>query len=297
MSDIIDKYLNFIMVEKSLARNSLKCYHADLLKLSQFAKSLGKPLQDLGNRDLSEFIKSLAMAGLSPRSISRAISSVRGLYAFLRCDGFILADPTANLHTHKVDKPLPSFLTEAEIDLLLEAPDLKTLEGIRDRALLELMYATGMRVSEVANVKLVDINLNKGVLSCYGKGGKQRFIPLSRSSILFLEKYLIVRPKLTQERSTDAVFVIPKGQKLSRQGIWLLIRKYAKLQGLGRVTPHTLRHSFATHLTNRGADSRSVQSLLGHSDLATTQIYVHITNLHLRDSYDNSHPRARIPDK
>jgi integrase/recombinase XerD len=160
--------------------------------------------------------------------------------------------------------------------------------------MLELMYATGIRVSEVINIKLDDLNLAKGLISCHGKGGKQRFIPLGRVAITYLNKYLETRPSSVQTKSSGAPFFYKTdGQRMSRQDVWLLIRNYARQQGLGRITPHTLRHSFATHLVQRGADSRSVQTLLGHSDLATTQIYVHVSNLHLRDSYDNFHPRAR----
>ncbi len=232
---------------------------------------------------------------MSSGTVSRMISSARGFFIFLRRDGFIQIDPTEELSPPKVDKMLPAFLTEGELELLLEAPDIKVLEGIRDRALLELMYATGMRVSELINLKVDDLNLQKGLINCRGKGGKQRFIPVGRVAISYINKYFEVRPTPVQTKSAAGSVVFNKtdGQTMSRQDVWLLIRKYARQQGLGRITPHTLRHSFATHLVQRGADSRSVQTLLGHSDLSTTQIYIHVTNVHLRDSYDNFHPRAR----
>jgi integrase/recombinase XerD len=262
--------------------------------LSEFARGIGKAVESFEKGDLNVWVKSLAHAGMAPRTISRALSSTRGFYTYLRRDGHRHSDPTADLSAPTLDKNLPSFLTEDEVELLLKAPDVKTAEGARDRALLEVLYATGMRVSEVVNLKMVDVNLNKGLISCHGKGGKQRFIPLGRSSISFLETYLKVRAAFNREKSTEFVFVNTEdGQRMSRQGVWFLIRKYALQQGLGRVTPHTLRHSFATHLIQRGADSRSVQTLLGHSDLATTQVYVHVTNLHLRSSYDTYHPRAK----
>lgn len=293
--DFIDEYLNFLRVEKSLSLNSLKAYRADILKLSKFASIRGKSIEELGKLDLHDVIKSLAHAGMSSGTISRVISSARGFFIFLRRDGFIQIDPTEELSPPKVDKMLPTFLTEGELELLLEAPDIKVLEGIRDRALLELMYATGMRVSEIINIKVEDLNLQKGLINCRGKGGKQRFIPVGSVAISFINKYFEVRPSPVQAKSAarPEVFNKADGQRMSRQDVWLLIRKYARQQGLGRVTPHTLRHSFATHLVQRGADSRSVQTLLGHSDLSTTQIYVHVTNVHLRDSYDNFHPRAR----
>lgn len=291
--DLIEEYLSFLRVEKCLSANSLKGYRADLLKLSGHAEKRGRAVWELGKGDLSDWVKSLAQSGLAHRSISRAISSARGFYLFLRRDGFIRADPTADLITPKLDKNLPPFLTEAEVESLLAAPDTETHEGLRDRALLELMYATGMRVSEAVNLKIGDLNLNKGVITCHGKGGKQRFVPTGRGAVRLLEKYLGAKAALTRGRASDYVFTGTGGQKLSRQDVWQLIRAYARRQGLGRITPHTLRHSFATHLIQRGADSRSVQTLLGHSDLATTQIYVHVTNSHLRSSYDTFHPRAK----
>lgn len=293
--DLVEEYLSFLRVEKCLSVNSLKSYRTDLAKLSKYAKNHGKAISELEKSDLSEWVRTLAQEGLAHGSISRAISSVRGFYLFLRRDGFIRADPSADLPTPRLDKNLPTFLTEEEIESLLEAPDVQTPEGLRDRALLELMYATGMRVSEVVNLKVENINLSKGVIICHGKGGKQRFIPTGRSAILLLEKYAKVRAALGREKSTEYAFIKADGRKLSRQEVWLFIRKYAQQQGLGRITPHTLRHSFATHLIQRGADSRSVQTLLGHSDLATTQIYVHVTSTHLRSSYDTFHPRAKTP--
>jgi integrase/recombinase XerD len=292
--NLIEEYLSFLRVERCLSQNSLKSYRADLSKLVGFAERLGKVVESLEKDELSVWVKSLARVGMSPRTISRAISSTRGFYTFLLRDGHKQSDPTADLLTPALDKNLPTSLTEADVESLLQAPDVKTSEGARDRALLEVLYATGMRVSEIISLKTKDVNLNKGLISCHGKGGKQRFIPLGRSAVSFLEKYLKVRVADNPEKTDGFVFVRTEdGQQMSRQEVWFLIRKYASQQELGRVTPHTLRHSFATHLIQRGADSRSVQSLLGHSDLATTQIYVHVTNLHLRDSYDVYHPRAR----
>ncbi len=291
--DLLQEYLRFLRVEKCLSGNSLKSYRADLLKLEAHAKERGKTLCKLEKSDLGDWVRELARSGLAHRSISRAISSARGFYLFLRRDGFIKTDPTADLLTPKLSKSLPTFLTEDEIELLFSAPDMQTAEGARDRALLELMYATGMRVSETVNLKVEQLNLNKGVITCYCKGGKQRFIPTGRSAVLLLEKYLEARSAMVRGKSSEYVFTRGDGRRMSRQDVWLLLRRYAQQQGLGAITPHTLRHSFATHLIQRGADSRSVQTLLGHSDLATTQIYVHITNSHLRSSYDNFHPRAK----
>jgi integrase/recombinase XerD len=294
--DLVEEYLSFLRVEKCLSSNSLKSYRTDLLKLARYAEGRGRMIAELGKDDLSGWVKALAQAGMAHRSISRAISGARGFYLFLRRDGFIQADPTADLLAPKLDKNLPTFLTEEEVNLLLAAPDLKTPEGVRDRALLELMYATGMRVSEAVNLKLEDVNLDKGIVICHGKGGKQRFIPTGRSALNLLSEYLRVRVALGRGKASESLFIRADGRKMSRQDVWLLIRRYAQQKGLGMVTPHTLRHSFATHLIQRGADSRSVQTLLGHSDLATTQIYVHITNSHLRGSYDNFHPRAKAAE-
>jgi integrase/recombinase XerD len=229
---------------------------------------------------------------LSPRSVARTISGLRGFYKFLLRDGFIKEDPLAQILAPQQERHLPRFLTEDEIGLLLNAPDVNTTEGVRDRAMLELLYATGLRVSELTGLVATDINLERGLLSCRGKGSKQRFVPIGKSALSWLDKYTRVRPLLVERRPLKAFFVRSGGAGLTRHYFWGILRGYTEKLGLENVSPHTLRHSFATHLMQHGADSRSVQALLGHSDLATTQIYTHLSKEHLRQTYDEFHPRA-----
>jgi integrase/recombinase XerD len=290
--DLIGEYFAYLRVEKGLSSNTLANYTHDLNKLREFAGRAGRPVENLNKADLSENLKLLTQSGLSPRSVARTISSLRGFYKFLLRDGFIKEDPLANVQTPQLNKHLPRFLTEDEVGRLLNAPDLSSTEGVRDRAMLELLYATGLRVSELTGVISVDINLERGLLSCRGKGSKQRLIPIGKSALFWLGEYGRVRHLLTDGNSVKAFFVRPGGRAMSRHHFWGILRRYTELLGLDNVSPHTLRHSFATHLMQHGADSRSVQALLGHSDLATTQIYTHLSKEHLRRTYDDYHPRA-----
>jgi integrase/recombinase XerD len=290
--DLIGEYFAYLRVEKGLSQNTLANYTHDLNKLREFAGKTQKSVERLSKNDLSECFKLLTQTGLSPRSVARTISSLRGFYKFLLRDGFIKEDPLAHISAPQLDKHLPRFLTEDEIGHLLNAPDVSTSEGVRDRAMLELLYATGLRVSELTGLVSADIYLERGLLSCRGKGSKQRFIPIGKSALSWLEKYMRVRPVLTESRPVKALFVRNGGLSMTRHHFWVVLRRYTDRLGLDNVSPHTLRHSFATHLMQHGADSRSVQALLGHSDLATTQIYTHLSKEHLRQTYDDFHPRA-----
>lgn len=290
--DLIGEYFAYLRVERGLSPNTLSNYSHDLSKLREFAEKSRKSVEHLNKNDLSSGFKLLTQAGLSPRSIARTISSLRGFYKFLLRDGFIKEDPMAHVLAPQLDKHLPRFLTEDEIGLLLNAPDISTNEGVRDRAMLELLYATGLRVSELTGLISTDINLDRGLLSCRGKGSKQRFIPIGKSALFWLGEYMRVRPVLVKSRPLKAFFVRTAGTDMTRQDFWKVLRCYTDKLGLDSVSPHTLRHSFATHLMQHGADSRSVQALLGHSDLATTQIYTHLSKEHLRQTYDDFHPRA-----
>jgi len=292
--DLVGEYFAYLRVEKGLSSNSLKNYAHDLNKLNEFAQRTQRTLEDLSKNELSECFKLLAQTGLSPRTLARTISSVRGFYKFLLRDGFIKDDPMANVQSPQIDKHLPNFLTEKEIGRLLDAPDTSTPEGLRDRAMLELLYATGLRVSELTGLVSTDINLERGLLTCHGKGSKQRFIPVGKSALYWLQEYGRARTALVKKSSVRALFVGVSGEGLTRHQFWEILRRYTKRLGLEGVSPHTLRHSFATHLMQHGADSRSVQALLGHSDLATTQIYTHLSKEHLRQTYDEFHPRATI---
>lgn len=291
--NFIQEYLSFLRVEKGLSSNTLNSYLCDIDKLEAFAKERGVEIQDLKRKEIGRWVKALSESGLSPRSIARAVSCVKGFYKFLLRDGFIKDDPTSELPSLKLPRNLPTFLSEEELDDLLNGPDTGTVLGLRDRALLELIYATGLRVSEAVGLTLTDLDLDRGLVTCRGKGSKQRLIPVGRSALKFLREYLKARPELAGGNAARQLFLRKNGQTLTRQDVWQLIKKYARLSGAAGVSPHTLRHSFATHLMQRGADSRSVQTLLGHSDLGTTQIYTHITNQHLRAAYETFHPRAK----
>ncbi|HLL76844.1 MAG TPA: site-specific tyrosine recombinase XerD [Pyrinomonadaceae bacterium] len=293
LRNFIQEHLSFLRVEKGLSSNTLDSYRRDLEKLESFAKESGSEIQELSRREVGRWVKTLSESGLSPRSIARAVSSAKGFYKFLLRDGLIKDDPTSELLSLKLPRNLPTFLSEDELDDLLRVPDTGTALGLRDRAILELIYATGLRVSEAVGLTPSDLDLERGVVTCRGKGSKQRFIPVGRSALKYIREYLRVRAELVCEKAAPQLFLRKGGRAMTRQDVWQLVKRYTKASGLGRVSPHTLRHSFATHLMQRGADSRSVQTLLGHSDLGTTQIYTHITNRHLRNAYEAFHPRAK----
>lgn len=291
--DLLGEYFAYLRVERGLSANTLTNYAHDLNNLQEFARKTGKSLQLLSRDDLSECFRKLTQSGLSPRSVARMISSARGFYRFLLRDGFIKDDPLANILAPQADKHLPNFLTEDEIGSLLNAPDTNTSEGIRDRAMLELLYATGLRVSELTGLVATDINFERGLLTCHGKGSKQRYIPIGRSALFWLEEYKRARRVFLEGTNVKAFFVRAGGRPLTRHNFAEILKRYSSKLGFSNnVSPHTLRHSFATHLMQRGADSRSVQALLGHSDLATTQIYTHLSKEHLRQTYNDFHPRA-----
>ena len=290
--DFIKEFLSYIQVEKGLARHTLESYARDLARLNSWATANKKPVIELERADLRKWIASLTRDGLAPTSVARAVSAVRGFYKFLMLDGHIKRHPAEDLDTPQRFSYLPRFLTEDEINRLLAAPDVSNDEGVRDRAILELMYATGLRVSELASLKQSDVDLNAGLVVCHGKGSKERRVPLGKSAIHWLQQYAAVKAGYGKQ-SAPNVF-LHRGRPFTRQLAWSMIKQHAEKVGIKNVSPHTLRHSFATHLLQHGADSRSVQALLGHSDISTTQIYTHITDMHLRSAYDRHHPRARM---
>ncbi|MGH9852392.1 MAG: tyrosine recombinase, partial [Blastocatellia bacterium] len=228
----------------------------------------------------------------SDSSIARFISSVRGLFRFALTEGLVKQDPTAYLESRKAWQTLPRFLSQEEVDKLLEQPDLNNDIGFRDRTMLEVLYATGLRVSELVSLKVSDLELVAGVLSCLGKGSKQRLVPLGRSALSYLRNYFGVRQRLLKGKRSDTLFIEPGADPITRQKFWKIIKRYGESANLGHVTPHMLRHSFATALLENGADLRSVQMLLGHSDISTTQIYTHVTNDRLKSAYKQFHPRS-----
>jgi len=291
---LLREYLSYIQVEKGLSINSLESYTRDLEGLQTWAGARGVELHQLTKEMLSEWVMSLSRDGLAPRSVGRMLSAVRGFYRFLLLDGHLLtADPTAELVTPQSMQKLPRFLTTEEMEKLLDAPDTSTTEGVRDRALIELLYATGLRVSELVSLTTANIDTEQGVLTCLGKGSKQRRVPVGRSALRWLQHYQGARRALMNGRESEHLFVGAGGRPLTRQFVWAVLKRYAARMGVRGVTPHVLRHSFATHLLERGADTRSLQALLGHSDLATTQIYTHVTSERLRSTYEKHHPRAK----
>jgi len=290
--DLLKEFLTFIQVEKGLARNSIDSYRRDLDRLQSWSNKNGKDVSELTRADLRKWIASLSREGLAPTSIARAVSATRGFFKFLMLDGHIKSHPAEDLDTPQRFAYLPKFLTEDEINRLFTAPDISTEEGIRDRAVLEIMYATGLRVSELVNLKHADVDLLAGLVRCHGKGNKERRVPLGKSAIHWLQQYSAV--KAGYGKSSAPNVFLHRGRPFTRQLAWAMIKSHAEKVGIKNVSPHTLRHSFATHLLQHGADSRSVQALLGHSDISTTQIYTHITDMHLRSAYDRHHPRARM---
>lgn len=288
--DLVHEYLAYLRVEKGLAVNSILSYERDLKRLDAWAAAKSVSIAELTRKDLRGWIAQMSREGLAPSSVSRAVSAARGLFRFLMLDGHLTVHPAEDLDTPQRLRYLPQFLTESQMDLLLEGPDVNTNIGLRDRALLELMYATGLRVSETVSLKLVEIDLDGGLLVCHGKGSKERRVPIGRSASRWLQRYIQSRAR--GGNKSIYLFINNAGRPLTRQTAWAAIKRYAARAELKDVSPHTLRHSFATHLLQRGADSRSVQALLGHTDISTTQIYTHITDNHLRATYDRFHPRA-----
>jgi len=289
---LIEDFITTIRVEKGLSNNTIQAYRNDLNILCAFLVEKKKNLLTTERDDLVDLLMRLKDEGRSDASIARLMSSVRGCFKFALTEKLMKRDPTAYMSTRKAWQTLPRFLAQEEVDKLLEQPDLNDDVGIRDRAMLELLYATGLRVSELVSLRIPDVDLEAGALTCFGKGSKQRRIPIGRSSIHFLKSYFTLRHRLLGEKRSDMLFVEPNGNPISRQKFWKIITGYGESAGLGHVTPHMLRHSFATALIENGADLRSVQMMLGHSDINTTQIYTHVTNDRLKSAYKQFHPRS-----
>jgi integrase/recombinase XerD len=291
---LIRDFLHHLTVERGLAKNSLLAYGRDLAKFGRFLNGKGRGPRQVRQGEIDEFARRLGRDGLSAKSIARALNAVRMFYRFLVVEKVVSEDPTAAVRAPRTWKTLPRFLTLEEVDHLLEAPDPSSALGLRDAAMVELLYATGLRVSELVSLRARDLNLEGGYLRCLGKGSKERLVPLGRKAAQRLKAYLEAgRPGLLNASGQTALFLNSRGGRLSRQGFWKLLKKYGRAVGLrGRLSPHVLRHSFATHLLERGADLRSVQMMLGHADISTTQIYTHINRERLRKIYKEFHPRA-----
>jgi integrase/recombinase XerD len=291
--DVVREYLSYLRVEKGLAGNTIESYQRDLERLVAWVNKNGLGILGLTRQDLREWLIDLGRTKLSDTSKLRMISSLRGFYKFLMQDGHVLANPADELHVPRKSFYLPKFLNSAEIDALFSVPDTSTETGVRDRAMLELMYACGLRVSELINLILRNIDLDSAILTCTGKGSKMRRVPVGSSAIEWVRKYLSIRQK-QDGIDVPNLFVDSLGRPLTRQAVWVMISDYGEKCGVEDVSPHTLRHSFATHLVQNNADIRSVQQMLGHADISTTQIYTHITSKQMKRNYDRFHPRSKV---
>jgi integrase/recombinase XerD len=290
----IDTYLDYLRDVRRMSPNTLSSYARDLGALATYAEKRGRAPETLARRDLEAFARQLMTNGLAPRSVARAIACVRGYFKFLLVEKKIDADPAEDLRAPRAWPALPKYLDLEEVDRLLAQPDTSTPRGIRDKALIEVLYATGLRVTELLSLKAGDISLDAGYLTCIGKGDKERIVPLGHEAADWVRRYLHeARPALVKGRKCSWLFVNAKGgTQLSRVGFWKLLKEYGIKAGVSRdLSPHVLRHSFATHLLDRGADLRAIQMMLGHADLSTTQIYTHVLEARLRAVYDKFHPR------
>jgi integrase/recombinase XerD len=292
---VIDGYLTHLTVERRLAVNSVESYARDLSLLAAFAAGRGSAVDALTLPDLEELVRNLMSEGRSPRSVARAVACFRGFYRFLVIDGRLKANPADDLHPPRAWKVLPRYLSVDDVDRLIAQPDVATPRGLRDRALIELLYATGMRVSELVGLRPADVNLDASYLTCTGKGDKQRIVPIGDEAAAWVRRYVREsRPILLGRRSSPRLFLNARGSGpgLTRVGFWKILKAYAKQAGLSKgLSPHLLRHSFATHLLERGADLRAIQMMMGHADLSTTQIYTHVLEQRMRTVYDQFHPR------
>ncbi len=290
--DLVREYVLYLQVEKGLAANSVESYRRDLARMKAWAEVLGREPQALDKSDMTQFVMSLSREGLAARSVARTLSAARGFFRYLLLDGHVRIDPTAEVASPQGEQKLPRFLSQEEVERLLKAPDTSNPEGVRDRAMIEVLYATGLRVSELVGLTKSSVDLDTGVLFCMGKGSKQRRVPVGRSAVEWLQRYASARRALLAGRESPRLFVGYLGRPITRQVFYKTITTHAERAGVEGVTPHVLRHSFATHLLEHGADTRSVQAMLGHADLATTQIYTHVTGERLRTVYERHHPRA-----
>ena len=287
----IVQFLNFCKIEKGLAANSLAAYQADLARYSAYT---GRHSSENHTDTVNQYLTSLYRSKLGSRSIARHLATLRNFYSFLLRERKVASDPTEHVRSPKQWKTIPKFLNLSQIDKLFQAPDTSKPTGARDRAMLELLYATGLRVSELCRVAISDLNLEMGILRTTGKGNKQRVVPVGRSAVEAVRRYLETgRAKILRGKVSRYLFVTAQGGAMTRQAFWKLLSVHGRRAGIFRnLTPHVLRHSFATHLLEGGADLRSVQTMLGHADISTTQIYTHVMRSRLRKTLDEHHPRA-----
>ncbi|MBT2754840.1 site-specific tyrosine recombinase XerD [Mesobacillus foraminis] len=297
MEECLKDFVHFLIVEKGLSRNTITSYERDLksyLKYMEKVEGL-QDLQGVQRLQIVHFLGYLKDGGKSSRTIARHVASIRSFHQFLLREKAVGHDPTVHIESPQLERTLPKVLSLAEVEILLESPRLVDHFGYRDKAMLELLYATGIRVSELIGLNLADVHLTMGFVRCIGKGNKERIIPIGKTAAAALEKYLDKgRPRfMEKQQKEEALFLNLHGKRLTRQGFWKILKRLAKDAGIQKeLTPHTLRHSFATHLLENGADLRAVQEMLGHADISTTQIYTHVTKTRLKDVYSQFHPRA-----
>ena len=289
---LVDQFIDALWLESGLSKNTLSAYRSDITNLAGFLEQRSLLLAQ--QSDIQKFLAMLLAKGTKGSSSARTLSTLRRFYRYQVRENRIVEDPCAQVRSPKQGRPLPKSLSESQVELLLEAPDVKSGLGLRDRAMLETLYATGLRVSELVNLKMLEANLQVGVLRIVGKGNKERLVPMGEQAIDWVTRYLKTsRADLLGRHSSDAIFVTARGGAMTRQAFWYMIKRYALSAGIEQaLSPHTLRHAFATHLINHGADLRSVQMLLGHADLSTTQIYTHIALERLQSMHADHHPRG-----
>ena len=289
-TSLIDRLLEHLWLQDRLSQNTLDSYRRDLNKITERLAAQGSRWLDA---DSSQLAEAVYWPQENPRSQARALSACKRLYGWLLATEQRSDNPTRHLKTPQQAKSLPDLISESQINALLNAPDISTPHGLRDKALLELIYATGLRVSEAVQLKLTDINLQRGLINTIGKGNKQRIVPLGAEAVYWIERYLAeARPSLLKQTRCDELLVSQKRVGITRQLAWLIVKQYAEAAGIRHLSPHGLRHAFATHLVNHGADLRVVQLLLGHADISTTQIYTHVANERLKSIVDQHHPRS-----
>ena len=291
---MVDAYLDHLRVERRLAEHTLESYGRDLAALAVYAAGAGRPIEALDRRALEDFVRAQMTAGLAPRSVARRVAAVRGFFRFLVLDRRLDSSPADDLRPPRAWPALPKCLSLDEVDTLIAQPDVSAPLGLRDRAMIELLYATGLRVTELVSVRQSDLHLAEQYLTCIGKGNKERLVPIGEQAADWVRQYQATgRRTLLKGKTTPRLFVNARGGSLSRVGFWKILKAYGRRAGLPRtLSPHVLRHSFATHLLDRGADLRAIQLMLGHADVSTTQIYTHVLEARLRTVYDRFHPRA-----
>ena len=294
MESLVRAFLNYLRVEKGLSQNTILAYGRDLKKFQAFAEMHGRTLKQIHRDHIVDFLTSLYRSGLDSRSVARHLVALRHFFRFAQVEGYILEDPAASVETPKFRMRLPNHLSTEEVNRLLAQPDTSSPIGTRDKAMIELLYSTGLRVSELVNLRLSDLQMQSGCLRCIGKGNKERMVPMGRSAVASIEEYLRqARQSLLRAKVSPYVFLNRFGGRMGRIGFWKKLSEYGRKAGLRlKLKPHMLRHSFATHLLERGADLRSVQLMLGHADISTTQIYTHVVKERLKEVYKQHHPRA-----